>query len=275
VGGNLGAAISGGKNGGAVFGNNLATNDGEDLYPLSDDANYSGIHAQMGSIAFYTASDSFYDVDINRSEPQMYIDQSGNVGIGTAQTKRAKLVVDGDIYVSGKVKEGGRVMHFPHKELENFSIPLHVQQDNPEIIMRSTFYMQEKKEVEIALGIFDITGLEEYRPGVRTDRDSGDDYFAFQVVIYSDNGEEIVLDEFFNAQRIEDSNILITVSTFKILDVGAHEVVVRYYANVSSLSSFSATEMHVEKISLFVLEKDPGLEGVSYTGEQVIRVPTL
>lgn len=103
VGNRFGANISGGPGGGGVFGSNLATLNGNDLYtPFKHDANYgyAGVRAIWGKLEFFTASGDTKENEVLTNKPdfaaRLTVHQDGNVGIGTIATPAARLHVTGN-----------------------------------------------------------------------------------------------------------------------------------------------------------------------------------
>ncbi len=104
VGNNFGASISGSGGGNAVFGTNLATEDGGGNHnklftPYSHNNNYgyAGIRASWGRIYFYAEKQNTTANQEVTPAPKMMINEFGNVGIGTTDTKGYKLGVKGKI----------------------------------------------------------------------------------------------------------------------------------------------------------------------------------
>ncbi|WP_299181208.1 tail fiber protein [uncultured Aquimarina sp.] len=105
VGNNFGATISGSGGGHAVFGTNLAVQNGggnhNKLYtPYSHTNNYgyAGIHTSWGKINFYTQKSNTTSNQIVTPVSRMIINENGNIGIGTT-SPNAKLQVEGQTKV--------------------------------------------------------------------------------------------------------------------------------------------------------------------------------
>ncbi|WP_299189855.1 tail fiber protein [uncultured Aquimarina sp.] len=104
VGNNFGATISGNSGGNAVFGTNLAIQNGGinhnklfTPYSHSNSYGYSGFKAAWGEISFYANRVNTVGNEIISPEVRMLINKHGNIGIGTT-TPDAKLAVNGNIH---------------------------------------------------------------------------------------------------------------------------------------------------------------------------------
>lgn len=103
VGSSFGASISGSTGGNAVFGTNLAIQQGGSNhnklytpYGHSNNYGYAGIHARWGHIHFYSSDGNTTGGAIVTPTTRMLIKSNGNIGIGTTDPK-SKLAVNGQI----------------------------------------------------------------------------------------------------------------------------------------------------------------------------------
>ncbi|RNL68055.1 hypothetical protein ED312_23320, partial [Sinomicrobium pectinilyticum] len=104
VGNNFGANISGSSAGNAIFGSNLAVIQGGDNHnklftPTSHTGNYgySGIRSSWGKLFFYTGSGNTIAGEVIAPQPRVFINEYGNMGVGTVNPGTWKLAVNGNI----------------------------------------------------------------------------------------------------------------------------------------------------------------------------------
>ncbi len=104
VGSNFGASISGTTGGNAIFGSNIAVQQGGNNhdkiytpYTHNNKYGYAGIRASWGKLLFYTNKENTVANQIVTPEPKMFINDTGDVAIGTSDTKGFKLGVNGKI----------------------------------------------------------------------------------------------------------------------------------------------------------------------------------
>ncbi len=147
VGGDGGARLIGNAALGAVFGQNILPH-GRGTFESETDEPYAAVQASEGTLAFHTSAGNIGSIsDIN---PRMVIDAQGNVGIGTTPTERARLVVDGDIYVTGRVIQGAEIMALASKELTDVRIDTNTSAD---ILAGTAFLLQRDTEVTFSLAL--------------------------------------------------------------------------------------------------------------------------
>ncbi|SHJ68406.1 tail fiber protein [Aquimarina spongiae] len=113
IGSNFGASISGTMGGNAVFGTNLALQQGgtnhNKLYtPFyhSNNYGYAGVRASWSRILFYTEKTNTTADQIINPSPRMIINELGNVGIGTENPKQ-KLELKGKIFLNSGPDDDG------------------------------------------------------------------------------------------------------------------------------------------------------------------------
>lgn len=103
VGSLKGASVSGSVAGNAVFGSNIAINEGGSdhnklftSYTQSQNWGYAGIHVKQGTLNFYASSGHTTQGSIITPVSRMFINHLGDVGIGTVDP-RSRLSVEGQI----------------------------------------------------------------------------------------------------------------------------------------------------------------------------------
>jgi len=145
VGGEGGATLTGNAAVGAVFGHNVVARDAA-CAPATD-APFAAVQAREGALSFHTSPGEFASAtDVN---PRVFIDPHGNVGIGTTDTGHGRLVVDGDLYLAGRLIEGG-IVALARKDIED----IHLETFGGEKKLGGTSFVLERScEVTFNLAI--------------------------------------------------------------------------------------------------------------------------
>ena len=114
IGSNFGASISGTTGGNALFGTNLALQQGGDdhnqLYtPFAHTNNYgfAGIRASWSKIMFYTQKSNTVAGQVVNASPKMTINDLGNIGIGIANPLAKFQITDNNTVFSIRPESNG------------------------------------------------------------------------------------------------------------------------------------------------------------------------
>jgi hypothetical protein len=151
VGGSEGAIVSGGKDRGALFGQNLALQAGEEIGSRTDGP-FSGVHAKDGTLSLHASAGGF--ADPGGDAARLFIDAQGHVGIGTTRTSKARLVVEGDVYVTGRIIQKGQAMALASREIHDI-VPSGTSQETS--LGGTSFALDREAEIEFAIAAIGVT----------------------------------------------------------------------------------------------------------------------
>ncbi len=109
--GGSGMLLSTGPTTGAFLGHNLTPSTGQGVKAVSGGP-AAGIQARGGTLSFHTADRTVDGLgEVDPLSPRIYVDSDGRVGIGTTRTEMGRLVVNGDLFVNGVIRQKGFMMN--------------------------------------------------------------------------------------------------------------------------------------------------------------------
>ncbi|MBP8132843.1 MAG: hypothetical protein KAY13_01100 [Zoogloea sp.] len=221
-----GASIAGGPALGALFGHNLALRDGG-TFQADDDAAYSAVHARGGALAFHTSQGSLGAA--NDGEARMFIDPVGNVGIGTTQTGKARLVVNGDVHVTGRITQETEIMVLASKEINDITIPASTSGGQ----LGGTTFTQRR------------TGTVKFSLAVLAD-DANATYSGSGVIIKLHRAGGSAPDELFASIMVPATNVLLREVT-RSLEAGFYAIELAYgqYSQARTIKTLSVVATEV------------------------------
>ncbi|MFO1434534.1 MAG: DUF6519 domain-containing protein [Candidatus Competibacteraceae bacterium] len=185
---------------------------------------------------------------VSKPEPNLYIGEDGHVGIGTTKTARARLVVDGDVYVTGRII-GRRAMQFPVKEIQDVEVIRGTHTPTMGSLTASLFYLTEPQDVILFVGVFSLQFI----------NGSSNRYLKVKVALRHENDQPIpLIDKQFDYSSSSSSDIgMIEVSLAAGLNV----------INVDCETNLDFSEqIRIKTLSLLIVEKGTGL-GLESEGE--------
>lgn len=151
---NTGATLAGRQ--GAWLGHNLAPDARGEPAALGTGPS-AGIRLADGGIALHT-TDWPLD-DFEPTTPRVYVDPRGNVGIGTTDTTAARLVVAGDLLVTGRILEQGQPMDtvLARKDIDNGTLGRTTTGNTPERSLGgTTFHLEQPAEISFSVALFGL-----------------------------------------------------------------------------------------------------------------------
>lgn len=153
--GGSGTLLSTGPTVGAFLGHNLTPSTGQGVKAVSVGPS-AGIQARGGTLSFHTADVTVDGVgEVDPLSPRIFVDSDGRVGIGTTQTEQGRLVVNGDLFVTGVIRQGGFMMNatLVQKDIDNGQV---VTAANS-YVGGTSFYLPIDSRVRISIAFIGIS----------------------------------------------------------------------------------------------------------------------